>query len=363
MTKGYDELHPLKTGGPKDRGPEDGTYETTAFNLRPTSNFQLSTTDYRLSTSLWHSSCSKMNSAQAVLLMSVYNKSLIRNWYLLLVFTLAACHKKEISPNTLPFEATPFSKQITPGLIDEASGIADSKANPGYIWVEQDSGNPNDIALISDSGHVLKSINIRSAINRDWEDICLAGGPAAGTNYLYIGDIGDNNQVYTQYTIYRLPEPSQSVDTVSTFDSISFKYPDGSHDAEALVVDNVSKNIYVITKRDASSRIYKLNYPQSTNSLNTAVFCSALDFNGVTSTAISPSGEIVVKTYTTIYYWKNASNQNIEDVLKTPPVKLDYQFEPQGEGICFRNDNSGFYTLSERPSVIAYVNLNFYKRK
>ena len=144
----------------------------------------------------------------------------------------------------------------------------------------------------------------------------------------------------------------------------SFQYPDGPHDAEAIVVDNNTKDIYIITKQDNPSRVYKLAYPQSTSAINTATLSGSLSFSGVTSAAVSPNGnEILVKTYTAIWQWKRNTSQTIEQSLAGTPVAITYQFEPQGEAICFKNDNTGFFTLSEKPSIIAAVNLNFYKRK
>jgi hypothetical protein len=284
---------------------------------------------------------------------------------LFLFLSFLGCRKESPDGQTpVIFATVPVSKNIAPGIIDEASGIADSKANAGYLWVEQDSGNPNDIILLSYAGVVFKKINIRSAINRDWEDIATGNGPLAGTNYIYIADIGDNNKIFSQYFIYRIPEPLAITDTVSAYDQIRFQYPDGSHDAEAILVDNASKDIYIITKQDALSRIYKLSYPQNTTAINTAVYTGALSFNGVVSAASSGAGdELLIKTYTSLYYWKKAGNESIEQALSKNPVMPGYQQEPQGEAVCFKNDNQGFYTLSERPSFISSVNLNFYKRE
>jgi hypothetical protein len=262
------------------------------------------------------------------------------------------------------FETIPLAKPMAPGALDEASGMADSKTNPGYLWVEQDSGNPRNIALLSHTGSLLKNIHVKPAVNRDWEDMAVANGPVPGTSYVYIADIGDNSRVASQYFIYRLPEPASTVDTVFACDKIIFQYPDGSHDAEAMFVDNSTKDIYVITKQDAPSRIYKIPYPQSTTGNNMAVLAGSLTYNGVTGAAISPSGsEILIRTYTSVNYWKRNTGQTIEQALTQSPVTLTVQFEPQGEAICFKNDNTGFFTLSERPSIIAGVNLNFYKRK
>lgn len=276
-----------------------------------------------------------------------------------------ACKKEDSDAQPAGgFESLPVTKPIAPSIIDEASGIADSKANPGYLWVQQDSGNPNDISLLSHEGTLLKKINIKPAINRDWEDMAIGKGPVAGTNYIYLADIGDNALTASQYFIYRFAEPASLTDTVFSCDKITFQYPDGSHDAEAIFVDNVTGDIYIITKQDNPSRIYKLSYPQNVGTINTATLVGSLSFSGATASAISNEGkEILIKTYTSVYYWKRNATQTIGQVLATAPVTLTYQFEPQGEAICFKNDNSGFFTLSERPAIISAVNLNFYKRK
>jgi len=282
---------------------------------------------------------------------------------LIFFFYLIGCHKDKPPAVVLPFQAVPLSKQISPGVIDEASGIADSKVNPDYLWVEQDGGNSNDIFLLSDSGMIFKKINIRGSVNRDWEDIALAKGPVAGTNYLYVADIGDNNQVFTQYRIYRFPEPAAATDTVWTCDSIRFQYPDGPHNAEAILVDDRG-DIYIVTKQSSLSAIFRLGYPQNLTTVNIATKVGELHFNGVVSAAISTAGdELLIKTYTSIYYWKKTSSETIEQALQKDPVLLNYQQEPQGEAICFKNNNAGFYTLSERPSIISSVSLNYYKRQ
>jgi len=275
------------------------------------------------------------------------------------------CQKKtEAQIAAVKFAATPAPVKIEPGIIDEASGIADSRSNDGYIWVEQDSGNPNDIFLLAYSGTILKKINIKSAVNRDWEDMAIGNGPVNGINYLYLADIGDNSLVYGQCTIYRFPEPLSTADTVTTYDEISFQYPDDPHDAEAIVTDPGSNDIFIITKRDSLSRIYKLAYPQNVAAMNTASYVGSLSFNGVVSATLSANGnELLVKTYSTLYYWKKENNESIEQLFRKTPVKLDYQPEPQGEAVCFKKDDNGFYTLSERPPSATFVNLNFYQRK
>jgi len=278
---------------------------------------------------------------------------------------MAACQKEDVSSLDVEgFENSPLAKLVSPGILDEASGIADSKQNPGYLWVQQDSGNPNDIALLSHDGNFFKTIKLNLAPNRDWEDMALANGPVDGTSYIYLADIGDNSLISHDYFIYRFAEPAASASVIGAVDKISFQYPDGSHDAETVLVDNSTKDIYIITKQDIPSRVYKLSYPQSTGAINTATLSGSLPFSGATSAAVSPDGkEILIKTYTAIWEWKKDEGETIEQALTGTPVPLPYQLEPQGEALCFKNDNTGFFTLSERPTIVPAVNLNFYKRK
>jgi hypothetical protein len=265
------------------------------------------------------------------------------------------CHKKEapVTP-VAQFEPTPLSQPLMP-IIKEASGMADSKANPGYLWVEEDSGNPAQLYLLAHDGKVLKKIFIKAAVNRDWEDMSLSGSD------LFIGDIGDNNQDHSDYTFYKFPEPLATADTVRNFETIQFKYPDGAHDAEAFLIDPETSDIYIITKRDDPSQIFKLAYPYTTQSTVTRV--GVLPYSGVTSAAISADGkEIIVKTYTALYYYSHTKDQSISQSLQKDPVQLHYVMEPQGEAVSFAIDHSGFYTLSEQ-AFFSSVSLNFYKRK
>jgi len=265
---------------------------------------------------------------------------------------VCCCQKKNgsASPKAL-FDSVPVVKQVTP-LLEEISGIADSKINPGYIWGEEDSGNPNQVYLLNHNGTVAKTVYLKGATNRDWEDMALVG------DTLYVAETGDNAQVYANYRFYRFVEPSMATDTVTAIETINFTYPDGSHDAEGFLVDE-SKNIYVITKRDNPSRIYKLSYPYQSN--NTLSLVGTLPYSGVVSATLNKN-EIIIKTYASLYYYKRATGETIPVTLKKQWTSLPYQVEPQGEAVDFANDGSGFYTISEK-GFASWVNIYFYKRK
>jgi len=243
-----------------------------------------------------------------------------------------------------PFNDTPDMHPITAGVIDEASGIADSYLNPGFLWVIQDSQQPTALYMLNHNGQHGKKIFIKNVTNRDWEELALADG------HLYIGEIGDNYKVYSTYFFYRIAEPTASTDTVTQVETIEFKYPDGSHDAEAFFVEPSTKDIYIITKSDAQAKMYKLPFPQS--AMNTAVYVKSLFFGGVTAAACRGK-EVLLKTYSHSYYFF--------DGILGGYATIGYAVEPQGEAMCFASDNSGFFTLSER-GLAQSVTLNFYRR-
>ena len=288
------------------------------------------------------------------------------NYRYLLFFVLPglqACgNKNKGEESQAGFLIKPLEYAVSQPKLTEASGIADSKANAGYLWVEQDSGNPPDLDLLQHNGTWLKTIHLANVVNRDWEDIVLSTGPKAGVQYLYIAETGDNLLVHSDYAIYRLEEPAAATDTVKQIDKIAFFYPDGSHNAEAILVDPDTKDIYIITKVERRSKVYKLTYPYSLTVANKAEEVGILTYNLAVSAAISPSGkDIVVKTYDAIYSYQRNSGETIMQTLGKEPVTLPYTAEPQGEAIVFANNDSGYYTISEK-ALASSVKLYFYRR-
>lgn len=280
-------------------------------------------------------------------------------FFFLFLINLSAC-QTEVSGLTQTeshgFDSIPVKVTVSP-MIPEASGIADSRKNPGYLWVQEDSGQPNELYLLSHSGKILKKVRIKGSTNRDWEDLALTNGK------IFIGDIGDNAQTHSTCYFYIFPEPEKTIDTVYNFEKISFQYEDGAHDAEAFLIDPASNDIYIITKRDNPSKIYKISAPYSSSALHTAKYVGQLNFSLVTGAALSPDGTgIMIKTYTSLLYFERRNGEKLETVLAKNPVVIPYTLEPQGEAVCFKNDNSGIYTLSEKGFASAQY-LFFYGRK
>jgi hypothetical protein len=129
------------------------------------------------------------------------------------------------------------------------------------------------------------------------------------------------------------------------------KYEDGAHDAEAIIVEPGSLDIYIITKRDARSGVYVVKYPYSTATLNIATKAGELPYSGVVGAAILSDGTgVAVKDYLTIRYYTRPPGEKIFAALTKSFITLPYQLEQQGEAVCFSNDGKYYFTLSEKQS-------------
>ena len=295
-------------------------------------------------------------------------------YFLLLNLSLSSCEwfKKPLpTPTPTPevvipdFEATPKIYTLPISIANEASGICDSKSMAGNVWVQEDGNNPNVLHQFSHMGEYKGNIQMPFP-NRDWEDMTIGAGPETGKNYIYLADIGDNSAIYeNQYYIYRFIEPQSLNEKVANFDKITFQYPDGSRDAECILLDPATKDIYIVTKREFNVRLYQLPYPQSVTEIQVAKFVQNIPLQIITSGGISSDGkEIVLRNYEAIYYWYRKENESIIATLARSRDKLlPYVNESQGEGFCFDKENKGYFTNSERPDGQTTPSFLYYYRK
>jgi len=254
--------------------------------------------------------------------------------------------------------------------IREASGIEASSKNPGVFWTFNDSGGENKIFAFSTSGKYLGSYRIKGATNYDWEDIAIGPGKDENEQYIYIGDFGDNFHSRTSRVIYRIPEPhvdtlQAAVDTViSGVTSLIFNYPyEAKYNAEALMVDPVTNDLYVVTK-DTVTMVFQTTQKNhftsiSDKTVNKLKYVAKLKFYSEANAAdISDDGkEILIKDDNFVYYWKRM--KSLRKTLRKAPEILPYITEPNGEGICWEPDGSGYYTFSEG----LHPHLYFYPRE
>ena len=270
-------------------------------------------------------------------------------------------------------DAPLFSDRIDCGVvesveIEEASGLVASRINPDVLWIHNDSGGRNVLYALDIRGGFLGMLHIPGADARDWEDIAIGPGPEAGKSYLFIGDIGNNLSLHEQIYIYRVPEPSVrdlpvpfDIDAGET-ECITLRYPDGRRDAETLLVDPITRDIYIVTKRETNVGVYRAAYPQSTSIVVVPEKVATIPLTDIVGGDIAPDGgELLLKTYDDVFLWRIDPSRPLSEALNETPEHLPYRREPQGEAIAWDRDAGGYYTISEK-SGSRPVYLYFYER-
>jgi hypothetical protein len=279
---------------------------------------------------------------------------------------LAACFCWILSVGPVFAECPQFEAGYSTGTVQssdikEASGLAASRKNPYVLWTLEDKGNLPRIFAMNVDGTHLGIYTLSGTSNRDWEDIAVGPGPVDGVHYIYVGEIGDNDAGYSSIIVYRVPEPDVDAEqspvsvTLTGVESITLQYPDGAHDAETLMLDPVTKDIYVITKKDMYPRVYRAPYPQSTTSTITMEYKCQLPWlyidkgDWASGGDISPAGsEVIVRNYDSASIWQRPTDANLWDAFAGTECPIQLLSETQGEAICFVNGfGCGFMTTSE----------------
>ena len=299
-----------------------------------------------------------------------------------IVMLMSFCKNREetkggLAKNEPPESVDPealFAKGKKLGLLkskklNEVSGLAASVANPGMLWTHNDSGNGAEIYLIDLETNIKQTYVLKGVSNRDWEEVAVGPGPEPGVQYIYVGDIGDNAAIHEFKYIYRFKEPvyksgtgSEKID-ITDFDTITFSLSDERRDTEAFVVDPKTRDIYIISKWKNPADIYQLKYAESTEDTLVAQHIGTLPLSTVVAADFNKDGsELLIKTYTTVSYWKRPADMSVLAMLKEPGIRLPYQREPQGEAVTWSPTGNGFYTLSEQKKGET-VHLLFYERR
>lgn len=278
--------------------------------------------------------------------------------YLLICLTLLlmACEDNDINDlSDSLFTSNSKIGIVENNLLKEVSGLVSSRSMPGTLWAHNDKGDGARIYLLHESGRHLGIVNLEGIAARDWEDMAIGPGPAEGVNYIYVADIGDNDEISKVLYVYRFIEPmyEDSDFPIETFitevDVIEMEFNDKSRDAESLLIDPITKDLLIVTKNKNTSEVYRLRYPQLLTKRNPLEYVIDLPFDTAVGGDISSDGqEILIKNYDIIYYWNRNGLQSLSSIFSQKPTVLPYKMEPQGEAIAWKFDGSGYYSISEQ---------------
>lgn len=174
------------------------------------------------------------------------------------------------------WSAPVLAASIASKPIDEASGLEASRAYPGRLYHNNDSGDDLRFYVTDMAGGNLQVVNLKGPKPSDIEEMSL--GPCGGKTCLYLGDTGDNAGARTEVRFTLLHEKKVFADTETPLRVVRARYPDGPHNVEAFSV-HPGGDLFVVTKpvdkqmtKPGPASVYKLTANQLRQTEGVQVF-------------------------------------------------------------------------------------------
>ena len=234
--------------------------------------------------------------------------------------------------------------------LPEGSGLAASQRTPGRFWSHNDSGEPVLFALDA-NGRVTGRLSVSGASVEDWEAVAV--GPCPSGSCIYVADIGDNDAERERITVYRIAEPADASGSAKVAGIFQATYPDGSHDAEALLVTPEGR-LLIVTKGDTGP-VSLYRFPTELRTGTTLRLervggprdpRAPAENDRITDGAVSPNGQWVVLRSTQGLTFYRAADLLAGNWREAGRVALGSIGEPKGEGVTFASNDS-VYLMSE----------------
>ena len=258
----------------------------------------------------------------------------------------------------VPPEAAPATRcQISDPRLAELSGLV---AVGDQLLAVNDGGEQAAVHLLDATCQVV-DVHTAAVDPYDPEDMALG---ADGT--VWLADTGDNNLNRPTVALLALrPDGTTGVHRLT--------YPDGPHDAEALLLAP-DGTPYLVTKEVlGASKVYRPAAALVDGGTVALVEVAAVNLTltgtpggpvgragqlMITGGAVSADGSrLALRTYTDAYVWPLAGS-DVPGALAVPPVRVPLPESPQGEAISFSADNQQLLVASEGlPSDLTVVPL------
>lgn len=237
---------------------------------------------------------------------------------------------------------------FTDDRLDEVSGLA---ARDGDVYAVNDGGTRVEVFVLD--GCAVRDVLRHPTDPYDVED--LAFGPD-GT--LWLGDTGDNRRRRETVALHAAPRGTDPDVGAALY---RLTYPDGPHDAEALVVDEegvphiITKDVLGSSSVFRPARTLTAPGPTPLDKVGT-VSHTPTDTPGgpvggvgstlITGAALARDGSVLaVRTYTDAYLYP-VDDGDLPAALERQPVRIPLPDEEQGESLAF-TDGGDLLSVSE----------------
>jgi hypothetical protein len=228
----------------------------------------------------------------------------------------------------------------------------------GFVVINDNTGsNTRDRVFFLDKSCKVASRTVTYPNGaRDPEDLAIGKDGA-----VWVADIGDDplNPTRTSIGVWKVPASGSQATLYR------MRYPDGKHDAEAMLLDANDQPI-ILTKEAGVSRIYTPATPIAPISSNsqgvalkkvgefrpqrtgTSTPLSLIGQLQVSGAANSPDRtKVVVRTLSDAYEWDVPDGDVVKAITTGKPRITPLPEEPQGEAIAYSADGGTFYTVSD----------------
>jgi hypothetical protein len=248
--------------------------------------------------------------------------------------------------------------QVRDDRLTELSGLA--ATGSGYVVVNDgsDLAGHRKIFYLNAKCAVVRAVSYPSR-PRDTEDLGLARD---GT--LWVADIGDNDAERGTVGLWRLA-PGAKAPVL-----YRLSYPDGAHDAEALLLAP-SGTAIIVTKSVGAGGVYvpagRLTAGRTTPlrrvgdvALPVTTTSNPFSFGGhllITGGAVSPDGRFaVLRTYADAFEFDVSGGDVVAAVTTGRARAVAMPDEPQGESVAYSADGTALLSVSEGsdPVILRY---------
>ena len=248
-------------------------------------------------------------------------------------------------------------------MLVESSGVSVCRFVENSIWTHNDSGRSPHLFLLKTDGVLLAKVKLKNTRNVDWES--MSRFKLDGKPYLMVGDVGDNLARRRDYQLYLIREPDLSsklpekpgkepMETTASPLRLDFTYPDGARNCEAIAVDVVGKQIWLVEKIYKQGKVKPGIYvlplaPKSFEKPQVAKRIADFPPSNVTGMDFSPDGRrLIIRNYLTAHLYTRLKDETWEDVIKqTNPSVVVLPLQRQGESVCFTDDSKSIILTSE----------------
>ena len=242
-----------------------------------------------------------------------------------------------------PPATEPLLRLQDPALL-ESSGLAVSARHRGVLWTHADGGAVAEVRAVDRTGRTVAVVTLAGIDPYDPEALAPGRAPD-GTPQLWLGDIGDNLAERADISVFRFDEPPSLGDRTVGATWFRFTYPDGPHDAEALLVHPRTGRVFVATKDLSGAALYRaprdpVTHDVGANRLERLAGVPSF----VTDGAFLDDGRLVLRTYTSVYLYSGPG-----DLVATAALPA----QPQGESLAVDGDRLLVGSEGEQSAVYA----------